>query len=348
MTTGMSAPPMMMHPNHPHAMMPMNNMGGGYRQPPPGMMMPPPHMVQNGSTLSTAGGVLAGMGINMRRVGGGRPPPGIPLQNLPVSDEQLDNEKIVQYFELINRALSTKILSAEKHGVLALLINQRHFAQVEQEMLIAYQNSSPVASPTNYQTGPPSPTYSTMPPPPHARMNQPMHPHMRPLPQNNWGGPGNPPSNGPSNAWAQNNARVKTSAPPPGFDLSGGRPPIANRSSAAPPTGPQPPGINGGGATMQTRSFHATPGRQRSAPPVARAPVPVSPPRVKRATPAFVSASPSQQQQAPPGLPYGGSLDAAMKAQDREAIRILMKVRDEVNNRTQIAKHGSGVGGSSR
>ena len=40
-------------------------------------------------------------------------------------------------------------------------------------------------------------------------------------------------------------------------------------------------------------------------------------------------------------LPYGGDLNAAMKARDREAIRQLMKVRDEVNTKQQIVKRTS-------
>jgi hypothetical protein len=44
----------------------------------------------------------------------------------------------------------------------------------------------------------------------------------------------------------------------------------------------------------------------------------------------------------PVELPYGGDLNAAMKTRDREAIRQLMKVRDQVNTKQQIAKRTSG------
>ena len=67
----------------------------------------------------------------------------------------------------------------------------------------------------------------------------------------------------------------------------------------------------------------------------------------KKSTSSAAASVPAKQvlpaEKMPVELPYGGDLNAAMKARDREAIRQLMRVRDEVciNTKQQIAKRSS-------
>ena len=355
---GVSAPPMMMS-------MPMNmnmNMGinGAYMQQQPGMAMngpPPPGMAIG--TVSAAGGVLAGMGINMRSSAGGgggghlsRPPPGMTGPPRPSMQQppslllgKQENEKLSQYFELINRALSTSILTADKHSTLEKMITQGNFAEVEQEMLRAYKNTA--GSPTSgdfptsveYRSGPPSPTYNSMPAQQNMGQTSNSVPQMQPLRGNNsWGSPNSsptrerqqqqqpPPQQQNSNVtWGAQNNNVgnNSSAPPPGFLPPGQR--MGARQG--------PPGIAHPLSARQPPAFRATPGRP-TPPGFAR-----NHPPPQLAPPAqTIQTAPPAQAAEPPKLPYGGDINAAMKAQDREAIRQLMKVRDEVNNKQQKAK----------
>ena len=201
---------------------------------------------------------------------------------------------------------------------------------VEQEMLRSYQNasSSPATSPSKHQdgfdSGPPSPTYNTMPP----QQQQQQQMGLAPLNGNGWGNPSSPTRehmqpqsnqmqqpqqplpNGINGAWAQNNTRK--SAPPPGFMQQIGSVP-----------------------TTQTQPFRATPGRPR--PPGFVQPQQQSAQLNQQLTQPTKPVQPVQPVQ-PTELPYGGDLNAAMKAQDREAIRLLMDLRDKVNNTQQKQK----------
>ena len=207
--------------------------------------------------------------------------------------QDLPNTERSALLSLLDRARET-VLSSELHAHFTQLVYHGKDEYVQQQLLNLYQNnSSPKAPPS-------PPRVQTAAPPGH------MH-------TTNWAGQQGDIVQRPPGIYAPNmpNMPMRAGSAPPGFDSSG--------THSSPPLAPQaPPGFSAGG----TPAANMMPQR----PPPGLAPDNLLPrAAVLPSQSSAVGTAASETAE----LPYGGDLMAAQRAQDRQAIKLQMALRNK-------------------